>query len=98
MATTTIFAYSPRKYLYLYKFFSMQDVTRENKLRLLMIYAATHPEKLEGDKMAKLMEVFTFSFNKSWLNCLFGFDVEWLPLISKLMCGLKQEHFSIKIC
>ncbi|KAJ9549845.1 hypothetical protein OSB04_022388, partial [Centaurea solstitialis] len=32
------------------------DATRENKLRLLMIYAATHPEKFEGDKLAKLME------------------------------------------
>lgn len=35
----------------------MQEVTRENKLRLLMIYAAVHPEKFEGDKLAKLMEV-----------------------------------------
>lgn len=35
----------------------MQNVTRENKLRLLMIYAALHPEKLEGDKIKKLMEV-----------------------------------------
>lgn len=34
-----------------------QDVTRENKLRLLMIYAAVHPEKFEGDKVAKLMEL-----------------------------------------
>ncbi|XP_052210787.1 SNARE-interacting protein KEULE [Diospyros lotus] len=33
------------------------DVTRENKLRLLMIYAACHPEKFEGDKVAKLMEL-----------------------------------------
>lgn len=35
----------------------MQDAPRENKLRLLMIYAATHPEKFESDKLAKLMEV-----------------------------------------
>uniref|UniRef100_A0A5B6YR19 Putative SNARE-interacting protein KEULE-like isoform X1 n=1 Tax=Davidia involucrata TaxID=16924 RepID=A0A5B6YR19_DAVIN len=34
-----------------------QDVTRENKLRLLMIYAAVYPEKFEGDKIAKLMEL-----------------------------------------
>ncbi|CDP09881.1 unnamed protein product [Coffea canephora] len=34
-----------------------QDVTRENKLRLLMIYAAVHPEKFEGDKVAKLVEL-----------------------------------------
>lgn len=33
------------------------DVTRENKLRLLMIYAAVHPEKFEGDKISKLMEL-----------------------------------------
>ncbi|KAL3499481.1 hypothetical protein ACH5RR_038574 [Cinchona calisaya] len=36
---------------------SNQDVARENKLRLLMIYAAVHPEKFEGDKVAKLMEL-----------------------------------------
>nr|GMD75006.1 SNARE-interacting protein KEULE-like [Ipomoea batatas] len=35
----------------------LQDVTRENKLRLLMIYAAVHPEKFEDDKLAKLMEL-----------------------------------------
>lgn len=35
----------------------MQDAPRENKLRLLMIYAATHPEKFDSDKLAKLMEV-----------------------------------------
>ncbi|KAA8522289.1 hypothetical protein F0562_012962 [Nyssa sinensis] len=34
-----------------------EDVTRENKLRLLMIYAAVYPEKFEGDKIAKLMEL-----------------------------------------
>jgi hypothetical protein len=39
------------------KFPLLQDVTRENKLRLLMVYAAVHPEKFEGDKIAKLMEV-----------------------------------------
>ncbi|XP_023729929.1 SNARE-interacting protein KEULE isoform X2 [Lactuca sativa] len=33
------------------------DAARENKLRLLMIYAATHPEKFESDKLAKLMEL-----------------------------------------
>ncbi|CAL5356021.1 unnamed protein product [Camellia sinensis] len=33
-----------------------QDVTRENKLRLLMIYAACYPEKFEDDKITKLME------------------------------------------
>ncbi|CAI9784481.1 unnamed protein product [Fraxinus pennsylvanica] len=34
-----------------------QDVTRENKLRLLMIYAALYPEKFEDDKITKLMEL-----------------------------------------
>lgn len=35
----------------------MQDITRENKLRLLMIFAAIYPDKFEGDKGAKLMQV-----------------------------------------
>ncbi|KAM3321979.1 putative protein transport Sec1a [Capsicum baccatum] len=34
-----------------------QDVTRESKLRLLMIYAAIHPEKYDSDKLSKLMEL-----------------------------------------
>ncbi|XP_055821366.1 SNARE-interacting protein KEULE-like [Solanum dulcamara] len=34
-----------------------QDVTRESKLRLLMIYASVHPEKFESDKLSKLMEL-----------------------------------------
>nr|CAD1835546.1 unnamed protein product [Ananas comosus var. bracteatus] len=33
------------------------DVSHENKLRLLMIYAAIHPEKFEGDRGAKLMQL-----------------------------------------
>eukprot|EP00261_Vitis_vinifera_P038715 XP_019079958.1 PREDICTED: SNARE-interacting protein KEULE isoform X3 [Vitis vinifera] len=33
------------------------DATRENKLRLLMIYAAIYPEKFEGDKASKLMKL-----------------------------------------
>lgn len=33
------------------------DIAREHKLRLLMIYAATHPDKFESDKLAKLMEL-----------------------------------------
>ncbi|KAD4384748.1 hypothetical protein E3N88_24916 [Mikania micrantha] len=35
----------------------MQDVTHEYKVRLLMIYAATHPEKFESDELKKLMEI-----------------------------------------
>lgn len=37
----------------------MQDGTPENKLRLLMIYASVYPEKFEGDKASKLMQVAT---------------------------------------
>ncbi|XP_076923705.1 SNARE-interacting protein KEULE-like isoform X2 [Bidens hawaiensis] len=33
------------------------DAPRESKLRLLMIYAATHPNKFESDKLAKLIEL-----------------------------------------
>ncbi|KAH7832846.1 hypothetical protein Vadar_000567 [Vaccinium darrowii] len=33
------------------------DATNENKLRLLMIYAACYPEKFESDKITKLMEL-----------------------------------------
>lgn len=38
-----------------------QDATRENKMRLLMIYAAIYPEKFEGDKGAKLMQLARLS-------------------------------------
>lgn len=41
----------------------MQAVSRENKLRLLMIYAALNPEKFESDKGAKLMQVTLQSQN-----------------------------------
>ncbi|KAB1210064.1 Protein transport Sec1a [Morella rubra] len=34
-----------------------QDATPENKLRLLMIFASVYPEKFEGDKASKLMQV-----------------------------------------
>ena len=36
---------------------SMQDTSRENKLRLLMILAAIYPEKFEGEKGLNLMKV-----------------------------------------
>lgn len=35
----------------------IQDISRENKLRLLMIYAAINPEKIQSEKGAKLMQV-----------------------------------------
>ncbi|KAG6399242.1 hypothetical protein SASPL_140718 [Salvia splendens] len=34
-----------------------EDVSREYKLRLLMIYAAVYPEKFDDDKISKLMEM-----------------------------------------
>lgn len=38
-----------------------QDTTPENKLRLLMIYAFVYPEKFEGDKATKLMQLAKLS-------------------------------------
>ncbi|KAK2379263.1 secretory 1A [Trifolium repens] len=38
-----------------------QNMTPENKLRLLMIYASVYPEKFEGDKGAKLMQLAKLS-------------------------------------
>lgn len=37
----------------------MQETDSLNKLRILMIYAAAYPEKFEGDKGAKLMQVYS---------------------------------------
>ncbi|KAL7595463.1 hypothetical protein Lser_V15G27747 [Lactuca serriola] len=39
------------------KFLKEQDATDEQKIRLLMIYVATHPEKFETDKLAKILEL-----------------------------------------
>ncbi|GMH00587.1 hypothetical protein Nepgr_002426 [Nepenthes gracilis] len=38
-----------------------QDAPSENKLRLLMIYASVHPDKFEGDKASKLMQLAKLS-------------------------------------
>nr|CAD1818557.1 unnamed protein product [Ananas comosus var. bracteatus] len=38
-----------------------QDLSPENKLRLLMIYAVVYPEKFEGDKGEKLMQLAKLS-------------------------------------
>ncbi|KAG5387656.1 hypothetical protein IGI04_039126 [Brassica rapa subsp. trilocularis] len=38
-----------------------QDTNPENKLRLLMIYATVYPEKFEGDKGVKLMQLAKLS-------------------------------------
>lgn len=40
----------------------VQDMSPENKLRLLIIYAIVYPEKFEGDKGEKLMQVFPIKF------------------------------------
>ncbi|GAB2230872.1 hypothetical protein Droror1_Dr00015167 [Drosera rotundifolia] len=40
---------------------SKQGSPSENKLRLLMIYASVHPEKFEGDKGLKLMQLAKLS-------------------------------------
>ncbi|KAJ9555304.1 hypothetical protein OSB04_009918 [Centaurea solstitialis] len=37
------------------------DVEYEYKVRLLMIYAATHPEKFEGDKLTEILELADLS-------------------------------------
>lgn len=48
----------------------MQDTTPENKLRLLMIYASVYPEKFEGDKATKLMQVAMAYM--STILCVYG--------------------------
>ncbi|MCD7447191.1 Protein transport Sec1a, partial [Datura stramonium] len=40
---------------------SKQDTAVENKLRLMLIYASVNPEKFEGDKAAKLMQLAKLS-------------------------------------
>ncbi|XP_071931367.1 protein transport Sec1a isoform X1 [Coffea arabica] len=42
-------------------FRSKQDASNENKLRLMMIYASVYPEKFEGDKASKLMQLAKLS-------------------------------------
>ncbi|KAF2282668.1 hypothetical protein GH714_043778 [Hevea brasiliensis] len=39
----------------------VEDASPENKLRLLMIYACVYPEKFEGDKATKLMQLARLS-------------------------------------
>lgn len=48
----------------------IQDISRENKLRLLMILAAIYPEKFEGEKGLNLMKVWLLSY---WLSHHFIF-------------------------
>ncbi|KAL8128507.1 hypothetical protein V2J09_017662 [Rumex salicifolius] len=42
-------------------FRTSQDISPENKLRLLMIYACVHPDKFEADKASKLMQLAKLS-------------------------------------
>ncbi|GJN01021.1 hypothetical protein PR202_ga18254 [Eleusine coracana subsp. coracana] len=42
---------------------SKQDMSPENKLRLLVIYAIVYPEKFEGDKGEKLLQVSLSLYN-----------------------------------
>ncbi|CAL4969519.1 unnamed protein product [Urochloa decumbens] len=55
-------------------------VSRENKLRLLMIYAALNPEKFESDKSAKLMQLAGLSADDmiavNNMRCLCGPDTK----------------------
>lgn len=39
--------------------FLFQNATTESKVRLMLIYASVYPEKFEGDKSSKLMQVVT---------------------------------------
>lgn len=41
----------------------LQDISPENRLRLLMIYASIFPEKFEGDIGEKLMQVNNLTLN-----------------------------------
>uniref|UniRef100_A0A0D9VFM7 SNARE-interacting protein KEULE n=1 Tax=Leersia perrieri TaxID=77586 RepID=A0A0D9VFM7_9ORYZ len=54
----------------------VEGVSRENKLRLLMIYAAINPEKFESDKGEKLMQLAGLSADDmiavSNMRCLCG--------------------------
>ncbi|KAG2658214.1 probable protein transport Sec1a isoform X2 [Panicum virgatum] len=57
-----------------------EGVSRENKLRLLMIYAALNPEKFESDKGAKLMQLAGLSDDDmiavNNMRCLCGPDTK----------------------
>ncbi|KAK3145179.1 hypothetical protein QOZ80_4AG0324720 [Eleusine coracana subsp. coracana] len=56
------------------------DVSRENKLRLLMIYASINPEKFESEKGSKLMQLAGLSADDmiavNNMRCLCGADMK----------------------
>ncbi|XP_020581596.1 SNARE-interacting protein KEULE-like [Phalaenopsis equestris] len=66
-----------------------QDVTPENKLRLLMIFAAIYPEKFEGDKGEKLMQLARLSPDD--MNAVYNMRYLTLPDLKKTSGG-----FSLK--
>ncbi|KAH0452184.1 hypothetical protein IEQ34_019483 [Dendrobium chrysotoxum] len=66
-----------------------QNVTHENKLRLLMIFAAIYPEKFEGDKGEKLMQLARLSPDD--MNAVYNMSYLALPDPKKTSGG-----FSLK--
>ncbi|CAI9281360.1 unnamed protein product [Lactuca saligna] len=86
------------------KFLKEQDATDEQKIRLLMIYVATHPEKFETAKLAKILELadllpedmkaiynmrFLESVPDSMTNSNSGFP---LKFDNKKRCGLRKDR------
>ena len=47
----------------------LQDLTTEDKVRLLMIYAATHPEKLDATKRMQWMKVSAHALHSQCTPC-----------------------------
>lgn len=78
--------------------FPVQDITRENRLRLLMIFAAIHPDKFEGDKGTKLMQVaiyifFLFCYFFEMLQYLLSFKLNVVCIYAHLsFCGVYRIH------
>ncbi|KAH0457000.1 hypothetical protein IEQ34_014907 [Dendrobium chrysotoxum] len=66
-----------------------QEVTPENKIRLLMIYAAMFPEKFDGDKGEKLMQLARLSADD--MNAVHNMRYLTLPESKKTSGG-----FSLK--
>ncbi|XP_020591408.1 SNARE-interacting protein KEULE-like [Phalaenopsis equestris] len=70
-------------------FRTKQDVTNENKIRLLMIYAAIYPEKFDGDNREKLMQLAKLSADD--MNAVHNMSCLTLPESKKTSGG-----FSLK--
>ncbi|TVU12758.1 hypothetical protein EJB05_46428 [Eragrostis curvula] len=63
---------------------SMQDMSPENKLRLLIIYAIVYPEKFEGDKGEKLMQVFLSLLTGTMITSLAKLPYDNMSVINNL--------------